>query len=938
MRLRPGLARAGAVVLVLALMASLPPIARQAEAAGLGEAAAPLGSIDGSTGDGYWMLGRSGEVYAFGNAVDYGDAQGRTTRAAALVASPGGFGYWILTAAGSVWEYGSVVDLPSVVSPADFVAGAATPTGGGMWAFAENGAVKALGDAVHYGDMAGIALNGPIIDAAITPDGGGYWLLGSDGGIFAFGNAEFHGSIQGLVNRIVRPGFPASQWLAEPIVGIVPSPENNGYWLVAADGGVFAFPGSLPFRGSVPGVLGPGGKLAKPINGMVAYGDGYLMSASDGGVFTFSNLSFLGSLGANPPAQPIVGLTPLPGLPTATVSQALVSGDVSSPLLAQVEFAPNVAGMTSMEVFGTRSGQTLTPELYVIAGQGPTYPLSININSGGELSRLEYGDGTVLVVLDQSDSEMRVERTDPSGLVNYHTVEIGAIPAASQASLLGSGLTVSAITAAGVGQQAFQLPAQLREWTVYGAEPARIGINLVTPAGVPINATLSSASASCSTGGLDFECRITQGNGELLLHTGVRVTQRDGVRFDTNAECSQFEWRVGAIGGGLIPFALGLAALGPVTAVGAGWLFVFGSTSTALALIETSRTDCAVVSADSVRDNVMAALATEGLTARTTAFLSFTGVTLEHNEQSIDWRMDLSALNGGARIGELTYVGQVDRTLEILSPTAGSNFQATTGVPLSVTVRVTGGAAGEEVVASDFSYVTTQGPTSVSGLVSTVTDNSRVRTYQFEGTYATPGNYTLRIDVLNGIDAANVTNASSARRFRESRDYTVTVVDPRPTSPNCEVITQLGVGEVCASASLTGTTGDWTLVYVESELLFTECFNLTKGTKSMWTAEHQGDFRWTRDVAALRASVIKEQWRPRVTLTCPLKAFQQATWDVTPVVTNISVRYANAILAAIGEQLATRGPTCFVSPSIWPRCQLGRHGDTGPMDKAEVGG
>jgi len=936
MRLRPGLARAGAVVLVLALMASLPPIARQAEAAGLGEAAAPLGSIDGSTGDGYWMLGRSGEVYAFGNAVDYGDAQGRTTRAAALVASPGGFGYWILTAAGSVWEYGSVVDLPSVVSPADFVAGAATPTGGGMWAFAENGAVKALGDAVHYGDMAGIALNGPIIDAAITPDGGGYWLLGSDGGIFAFGNAEFHGSIQGLVNRIVRPGFPASQWLAEPIVGIVPSPENDGYWLVAADGGVFAFPGSLPFRGSVPGVLGPGGRLAKPINGMVAYGNGYLMSASDGGVFTFSNLSFLGSLGANPPAQSIVGLTPLPGLPTATVSQALVSGDVSSPLLAQVEFAPNVVGMTSMEVFGTRSGQTLTPELYVIAGQGPTYPLSININSGGEVSRLEYGDGTVLVVLDQTDSEMSVERTDPSGLVSYHTVEIGAIPAASQASLLGGGLAVSPITTAGVGQQAFQAPAQLREWTVYGAEPARIGINLLTPAGLPIDATLSSAYASCSTGGLDFECRITQGNGELLLHTGVRVTQRDGVRFDTNAECEEFEFRVGAIPGVLIPALLGLVAFTPPgAAVGAGWLFIVGTFSSTLALIETSSTDCAVVSADSVREAVMKALATEGRIARTTAFLSFSGVTLQDNEQSIDWRMDLSAINGGARIGELTYVGQVDRTLEILSPTAGSSFQATTGVPLSVTVRVTGGAAGEEVVASDFSYGTTQGPTSDSGLVSTVTDNSRVRTYQFEGTYATPGNYTLRIDVLNGIDAANVTNASFARRFRESRNYTVTVVDPRPIPPNCEVITQLDVGEVCASATLTGTTGDLTLVYVEIERRVTQCFSFTNGPKSRWTADHRGEFRYTRDIAALRASVIKVgKWRLGVGITCLNWGYQQVTWEVTPVVTNMSVRYADAIIAAIAEQFGIGRPEC--TEFGWPDCELGNHGKTGEMTKTDA--
>ena len=29
---------------------------------------------------------------------------------------------------------------------------------------------------------------------AATPDGGGYWMVASDGGIFAFGDAAFFGS------------------------------------------------------------------------------------------------------------------------------------------------------------------------------------------------------------------------------------------------------------------------------------------------------------------------------------------------------------------------------------------------------------------------------------------------------------------------------------------------------------------------------------------------------------------------------------------------------------------------------------------------------------------------------------------------------------------------------------------------------------------------
>ncbi|MGH2689305.1 MAG: choice-of-anchor D domain-containing protein, partial [Actinomycetota bacterium] len=58
--------------------------------------------------------------------------------------------------------------------------------------------------------------------------GGGYWLVAQDGGIFAFGDAAFHGS-----TGAIR--------LARPIIGMAPTPSGNGYWLSASDGGIFAF-------------------------------------------------------------------------------------------------------------------------------------------------------------------------------------------------------------------------------------------------------------------------------------------------------------------------------------------------------------------------------------------------------------------------------------------------------------------------------------------------------------------------------------------------------------------------------------------------------------------------------------------------------------------------------------------------------------------------
>jgi hypothetical protein len=99
--------------------------------------------------------------------------------------------------------------------------------------------------------MAGMALDKPIVGMASTPDGAGYWLVASDGGIFAFGDAQFYGSMGG------RP-------LNQPIVGIASTPDGAGYWLVAADGGIFAF-GDALFHGSMGGL-----SLNQPMVGIAA--------------------------------------------------------------------------------------------------------------------------------------------------------------------------------------------------------------------------------------------------------------------------------------------------------------------------------------------------------------------------------------------------------------------------------------------------------------------------------------------------------------------------------------------------------------------------------------------------------------------------------------------------------------------------------------------
>jgi hypothetical protein len=138
-------------------------------------------------------------------------------------------------------------------------------------------------------------LNANIVGMAPTPDGGGYWMVGADGGVFASGDAPFYGSTGSL-------------HLNKPVVGMAATPDGKGYWFVASDGGIFAY-GDAGFYGSTGSI-----HLNKPIVGMAATpdGKGYWLVASDGGVFAYGDAGFYGSTGSIHLNQPVVGLTPTP--------------------------------------------------------------------------------------------------------------------------------------------------------------------------------------------------------------------------------------------------------------------------------------------------------------------------------------------------------------------------------------------------------------------------------------------------------------------------------------------------------------------------------------------------------------------------------------------------------------------------------------------------
>ena len=127
---------------------------------------------------------------------------------------------------------------------------------------------------------------------AASQSGKGYWLVASDGGVFAFGDAGFFGSTAALHLHFSRS-------LAWP-----PIQSGKGYWLVASDGGVFAF-GDAGFFGSTGGR-----RLDRPVVGMAptATGNGYWLVAADGGLFTFGDAVFRGGTGAMKLKSSVVGM------------------------------------------------------------------------------------------------------------------------------------------------------------------------------------------------------------------------------------------------------------------------------------------------------------------------------------------------------------------------------------------------------------------------------------------------------------------------------------------------------------------------------------------------------------------------------------------------------------------------------------------------------
>ncbi len=146
-----------------------------------------------------------------------------------------------------------------------------TPSAADFWLATPAGSTFAFGTTA-FGSLPG-PLNQPIVTAQAAGNGQGLWLVASDGGVFAFGDATFYGSAAGTSG--------------DPVQRLVSSPRGSGYWIVRQNGDAVPYGDAasyqvptqaLLFKPATPGdkaVLFAFQQLGKPYifggNGPVGY-------------------------------------------------------------------------------------------------------------------------------------------------------------------------------------------------------------------------------------------------------------------------------------------------------------------------------------------------------------------------------------------------------------------------------------------------------------------------------------------------------------------------------------------------------------------------------------------------------------------------------------------------------------------------------------------
>ena len=126
--------------------------------------------------------------------------------------------------------------LLAVVVAAALPVGRGLPWPGGStstnayWLAASDGRIVSFGGATVLRVDRGTVLNKPVVGMAVSP-----WREPGTGR-----SPPTAGSSPTAMRRVLT-GAPGAWCSTKPVVGMATTPDGNGYWLVASDGGIFSY-------------------------------------------------------------------------------------------------------------------------------------------------------------------------------------------------------------------------------------------------------------------------------------------------------------------------------------------------------------------------------------------------------------------------------------------------------------------------------------------------------------------------------------------------------------------------------------------------------------------------------------------------------------------------------------------------------------------------
>jgi hypothetical protein len=292
--------------------------------------------------------------HGWGEAADFSDATGSVNSFTSptylwLVQTAARFGWnhpgWAVPNGSPCpepwhWEWvGDGGSLHGAPIKADVATLVPTATGRGYGIVTGLGAVTEHGDAGSASSPPLPQLNRVIVGGVAQPGGDGYWLVAADGGVFAYGTAPFLGSV----------GTTSAIGTGPTIAGMAATPDGKGYWLVSTDGEVFAF-------GDAAHLTDPGAGHGYFV-GIAATrsGKGLWLATSSGQVDALGDAASYASPSVNQSSDPIVAIASSPsgqgywlasagGQVTAEGDAPALGSIPATPALPVVAIVPTASG------------------------------------------------------------------------------------------------------------------------------------------------------------------------------------------------------------------------------------------------------------------------------------------------------------------------------------------------------------------------------------------------------------------------------------------------------------------------------------------------------------------------------------------------------------------------------------------------------------------